>query len=187
MNLFDLIKNDAFRYIGNKTFLNIVKLYLQSCGFRYTVWLRVANFCRFNKFVYFFPWCILTHLKYKYGIDIPAQTKISPGFYIGHFGGIVISSNVVIGRNVNISQGVTLGFQPRGKNKGYPIIGDNVYIGPGSVIFGDIVVGNNVVIGANSIVNRDLSSNSTYAGNPAKKISDIGAEDMLNFVQIELK
>ncbi len=125
------------------------------------------------------PWLVLTRLKFKYGYDIPAETKISEGFYIGHFGGIVISSKAVIKKNFNISQGVTIGYNPRGKNSGYPIIGENVYVGPGAKIFGNIVIGDNVAIGANSVVNSNVPSNCTFGGIPARKISDLGSDEII--------
>ena len=71
--------------------------------------------------------------------------------------GIVIAGGAKIGRNVTISHQVTIG-RSRG---GAPIIGDNVYIGPGAKIFGDIKVGNNVNIGANCVVFQDIPDNST--------------------------
>lgn len=126
------IKLDAFRYGASST-KSIIKLYVSTPGFRFMCWHRIAHKMRSKgKLMYFFPWFILKRLKYKYGYDIPAETQIGKGFYIGHFGGIVISPKAVIGKNVNISQGVTIGLNPRGRNKGYPTIGDNVYIGPGS-------------------------------------------------------
>ena len=79
---------------------------------------------------------MLDHYKYKFGIGIPFITEIGPGFYVGHFGGIFVYPDSKIGRNCNLSQGVTIGNANRGKNKGYPTIGDNVYIGPGAKIIG---------------------------------------------------
>jgi serine O-acetyltransferase len=74
---------------------------------------------------------------------------------------------------------VTIGFNQRGKNKGYPTIGDNVYIGPGAKIFGKITIGNNVAIGANAVVNSDVPSICTFGGIPAKKISNKGSDGLI--------
>ncbi len=179
MSIVDLIKSDAYRYIGKKNFASCVNLYIRSSGFRFMFWHRISFSVRGNKMAYLIPWIILTRLKFKYGYDIPSSTVIGSGFYIGHFGGIVIAQKAIIGKNCNISQGVTIGFNPRGKKMGYPIIGANVYIGPGVKIFGDITIGDNVAIGANAVVNTNLPSNFTYGGIPAKKISNYGSEEII--------
>jgi serine O-acetyltransferase len=176
VKVFNLIKSDVYRYSKKSSFINCVIVYLRVPGFRFMVWHRIAHKARKNKLLYVLPWIILSRLKYKYGYDIPASTMIAPGFYIGHFGGVVISGKAIIGKNCNISQGVTIGFNPRGKNKGYPRIGDNVYLGPGAKVFGNITIGNNVAIGANAVVNCDVPSNCTYGGIPAKKISSYGSD-----------
>ena len=96
---------------------------------------------------------------------------------MGHIFSIVVSPKAVIGKNVNLSQGVTIGFASRGDRKGYPIVGDNVYIGPGAVIIGNISVGNNVAIGANCVVTKDVPDSAVVVGIPAKVISHNGSQD----------
>ncbi len=103
------------------------------------------------------------------GISISFETCIGPGFYIGHFGNIVVYKDVIIGKNCNIAQGVTIGVLGVGK-KGSPKLGDNVYIGAGAKVLGDIRVGNNVRIGANAVVLHDVPDNATVVGIPAKVI-----------------
>lgn len=179
MRIIKLINSDAYRYNEkNKPFSNF-KLYLRHSGFRFSFWFRIANSLRFNKVLYIIPWIILTRLKFKYGYDIPAETNIGPGVYLGHFGGVVITGKAIIGKNCNISQGVTIGYNQRGKNKGYPTIGNNVYIGPGAKIFGKIVIGDNVAIGANAVVNSNVPSSCAFAGMPARKISNKGSEGLI--------
>ena len=92
---------------------------------------------------------MLNHYEYKFGISIPYSTQIGSGFYIGHFGTIVVNGCSHIGSNCNISHGVTLGVSNRGEKKGYPTLGNNVYLGPGAKIIGAITLGNNVAVGAN--------------------------------------
>ena len=125
---------------------------------------------------------ILSHYKYKYGIDIPDSITIGSGFYIGHFNCIVVSPKVVIGKNCNISQGVTIGKANRGKKKGYPTIGDNVYIAPGAKIIGNIKIGNNVAIGANCVVIEDVPDNAVVVGVPGKVISYEGSQGYVNLI-----
>jgi serine O-acetyltransferase len=109
------------------------------------------------------------------GISIPSSAKIGHSFYIGHFGGIILNANSIIGNNCNISQGVTIGVSGINENRGVPIIGDNVYIGANAVIAGKIKIGNNVLIGACSLVNSDVEENSVMLGVPAIKISNKGS------------
>ena len=82
----------------------------------------------------------------------------------------------MIGDNVNISQGVTIGQTNRGKRKGVPVIGNGVYIGPGAKVIGKVTIGNNVAIGANAVVTEDVPDNACVAGVPAKIVSMNGAE-----------
>jgi serine O-acetyltransferase len=122
---------------------------------------------------------ILRHYSYKYGFDIPASTSIGYGFYIGHFGSLVIHSNASIGNNCNISQCVTIGYSASPGREGCPEIGDNVFIAPNAVIAGRIKVENHVAIGANSVVLNDCHEHKVYAGNPAKAISDSGSKNYI--------
>ncbi len=107
------------------------------------------------------------------GISIPASVQIGHSFYIGHFGNIILNSNSIIGNNCNISQGVTLGVSGQGKNRGTPVLGNNVYVGANAVIAGRIIIGNDVVIGANSLVNKPVSNNTIVLGVPAKAVKTI--------------
>jgi len=113
------------------------------------------------------------------GISLPYAASIGSGFYIGHFGNIIINASAVIGNNCNISQGVTIGVSGKSMKRGVPVIGNNVYIGSNSVIAGKITVGDNVVVGANTFVNKDIEPNVTVLGVPAKKISDNGSVDYI--------
>lgn len=110
-------------------------------------------------------------------IQIPLKVKIGEGFYIGHCGRIIINPEVVIGKNVNIATGVTIGQENRGKRKGTPTIGDNVWIGTNAVIVGNIKIGNDVLIAPLSFVNFDVPDHSVVVGNPAKIISKENATE----------
>jgi serine O-acetyltransferase len=115
------------------------------------------------------------------GISIPFTARIGPGLYIGHFGGIILSPETVLGENCNISQGVTIGQAGREGKQLTPIIGDRVYIGPGAKIFGGIKIGNDVAIGANAVVTKDLPDNAVAVGVPAKIVSYEGSKDFVIF------
>ena len=109
-------------------------------------------------------------IKSKWGIEIPRSTRIGEGLYIGHFGGIIISPSAKIGKNLNISQQVTIGVSGQGEKRGAPVIGDNVYLAPGAKLFGKIKIGNNVKIGANAVIYRDIPDNAVVVLDPGFKI-----------------
>lgn len=121
---------------------------------------------------------ILNHYKYKFGITLSHATSIGSGLYIGpHMAGIVVNNFAVIGKNCNLSQGMTIGQTYRGKRKGTPVIGDNVFIGPGAKIIGD---GNNVAIGANCVVADDSPDNAVVVGVPGRVVSYNGSREYVN-------
>ncbi len=99
-----------------------------------------------------------------------ATRRIGPGLYIGHFGGITVSSAAIIGRDCNLSQNITIGVSGAGSKRGAPTIGDNVYIAPGARLVGKISIGNNVKIGANAVIHKDLPDNAIAVLDPGFKI-----------------
>ena len=174
-----LIYTDYFRIAKNLSIKDFLLSLIFTEGFKYCFWMRLCSYLSKNKFLrfpfYYFVKGILRRYTHKYGISIPFTTTIGTGFYIGHFGGIIVNSKTIIGNNCNISQGVTIGIKNRGKNIGTLIIGNNVYIGPGAKIFGNLKIGNNVAIGANCVVANDIPDNSVVVGIPGKIISNDGS------------
>jgi serine O-acetyltransferase len=112
------------------------------------------------------------------GFTIPANV-FGPGLAIAHRGTIIVNSTARIGANCRIHTGVNIGTQAGFKGKS-PRIGNNVYIGPGAKIFGEIELADNIAIGANAVVNKSfLEPGITIAGVPAKKISNKGSEGLI--------
>jgi serine O-acetyltransferase len=112
------------------------------------------------------------------GIEIHPAAKIGSNFFMDHGLGIVIGETTEIGENVTIYQGVTLGgIMPsvesnlQRNQKRHPTIGNNVIIGSGAQILGPINVGDNARIGANSVVSKDVPSDVTVAGIPAREFA----------------
>lgn len=156
------IKSDFVRYgfipSPSKILLNVFFV-LNHC-FVYSFWSRVAKVKGI-----FYPFARFMHRKLsrKYGIQIPIETDIGYGFYIGHEVGIIINSTTIIGNNVNISQFSTIGSHGiAAKNE------DNVYIGPSVCIVNDVEIGSNVTIGAGAVVVKSIPNSATVAGVPAK-------------------
>lgn len=103
------------------------------------------------------------------------------GVYLGHAYNITINSNVKIGRNCNIHKGVVIGQANRGSRKGYPTIGDRVWIGINAAIVGNVTIGDDVMIAPNSFVNVDIPSHSVVFGNPCViKHKDWATEGYIN-------
>lgn len=179
-----LVYSDLYRITGKVSAATLARHVMLGGEFKYTFWMRTCAYTKSNRLlkllVYPFARLNLFRLGYRFGISIPPVTQIGSGFYIGHFSGIIVSGYSVIGKNCNISQGVTLGQANRGRNAGYPTLGDNVYIGPGAKIVGAVKIGNNVAIGANCVVTRDIPDNSVVVGIPGKVISQDGSEGYVN-------
>jgi serine O-acetyltransferase len=102
------------------------------------------------------------------GIEIHPGADIGPGLFIDHGMGVVIGETAVIGRNVTIFQGVTLGGTGKERGKRHPTLSNDVVIGAGAKVLGNITVSDHVAIGANAVVIRDVPANSTVVGVPGR-------------------
>lgn len=125
---------------------------------------------------------LLKYLLYRksirLGFSIPLNV-FGPGLSIAHVGTIIINKHASIGENCRIHVCVNIGTKAGFSDKA-PVLGNNVYIGPGAKIFGEIRIPDNVAIGANAVVNTSFAEPGiTIAGVPAKKISDNGSEGLL--------
>lgn len=166
MNYKELIKMDLYRYYGSNHIKPIIKNRLY--GWRYMkTWRKAKYYNDRNSKLYYLFGFILYKKSLKYGFQISPHATIGEGFYLGHFGTIIIGNDVRIGKNCNISPNVIIGRTNRGERKGSPIIGNDVWLGSGAIIVGKIKIGDNVLIAPNSYVNVDVPSNSIVVGNPA--------------------
>ena len=171
----EVFKKDLYRYYGVEKETFREKL-ARPPQIKYLLVLRKCS-CVKNKLSRIFYRWKLKKMQESTLIQIPHTAKIGEGFYIGHFGRIIVNPNVVIGKNVNIATGVTIGQENRGKRQGVPTISDNVWIGTNAVIVGKITVGTDVLIAPNSFVNFDVPAHSIVVGNPAKIISKENATE----------
>jgi serine O-acetyltransferase len=175
-----LIFSDLYRMRGTVKSGALLWQLFAGASYKYAFWLRTSRFTAERPIlrwtVHPFTRVILRHYMYKLGIIIPYRTEIGSGLYIGHFGGIVVSERARIGRNCSLSQGVTIGKASRGKRLGFPTLGDNVYLGPGCKIIGNVRIGNNVAVGANAVVTKDVPDNAVVVGIPARVLSYEGSD-----------
>lgn len=147
---------------------HFIKDYIFQHRVRYMVYLRTSQNTK-NKLIRIFCEYKLFRLCRKYGIEIKSNTEIGPGFVMIHPYNITVSPFAMIGRNVNIYKGATIGLS-QGKHPGGPRIGDSVQIGINSTVIGGITVGNDVLIAPNTLVNQDIPDHSIVIGNPCKII-----------------
>lgn len=168
-----IIQADLYRYGGIKTekelsFMARKELY----GYKYTKIMRLCKFHKESSHQVRFIWYrfLLEYYSSKYGFQIPYSTEIGEGLYLGHVGTIVVNYKAKLGKNVNLSQGVTIGVTNRGNNAGVPTLGNNVWVGANAVIVGQIHIGNDVMIAPNTFVNFDIPDHSIVISEKAQII-----------------
>lgn len=113
----------------------------------------------------------------KLCLNIPCNV-FDKGLSIAHYGNIAVNGTCVIGKNCRIHEGVTLGSTNGSLG---PRLGDNVFIGSGAKIIGEVYIADDVAIGANAVVVKSIQEKgTTWAGNPARKVSDNNSHANLN-------
>ncbi len=148
-------------------------------GFHAITLYRLAHFLHVHR--YFMLARIVSQLtKFFTGIEIHPGAQIGEGVFIDHGAGVVIGETSVIGNNVLIYQGVTLGGTGKDKGKRHPTVCDGVMISAGAKILGPFTVGEHAKIGAGSIVLKEVPANATVVGVPGRvvKINGERVDDM---------
>lgn len=173
--MFSNVREDIQMYLEKSNHISPIKkfFYLFFCQELHAV--LIYRFGRWAKYELKFPilsipfriiYFILRKIsEMLIGVAIWPESKIGPGLKVEHFGGIYIIAQM--GKHCRISQQVTIGHIGGFKGGGCPILGDNVYVGAGAKVLGDIKIGNNVKIGANAVVIRDVPDNAIAVGVPA--------------------
>lgn len=136
-------------------------------GLHALVFYRVAHFMLHHS-VPCFPRMLSQIGRFITGIEIHPGAKIGKGLFIDHGMGVVIGETTVIGDNVTLFQGVTLGGTGKEKGKRHPTLGNNIVVGAGAKVLGNITIGDAVSIGANAVVLRDVPEDSTVVGVPGR-------------------
>ena len=170
---------DLYRYYGEKGETLAQKM-LRPPELKYIALFRKANNCKFAPMRLYYTLRLKLY-SYKTNIQIPARTQIGDGFYIGHSGRVIINPEAKLGKNINISTGVTIGAENRGARQGAPVIEGDCWIGTNSVIVGNVRIGEDVLIAPLTFVNFDVPAHSIVIGNPAKIIHKENAtKDYIN-------
>jgi len=146
---------------------NHVQIILMYSGLHAIVAYKAARFL-WKLRVPLLPRAISQCVRFLTGIEIHPGAAIHPGLFIDHGMGVVIGETTVIGKNVTLFQGVTLGGTGKETGKRHPTLGDNIVVGAGAKVLGNITVGSNSYIGANAVVIKDVPANTTIVGVPGR-------------------
>ena len=146
---------------------NTLEVILTYSGLHALIAYRIAHALERLR-VPIFPRAVMQLVRWLTGIEIHPAAQIGQGLFIDHGMGVVIGETAVLGTNVTIFQGVTLGGTGKQRGKRHPTIGNHVVIGAGAKVLGNIQVGDHVLIGANAVVIRDVPSHSTVVGVPGR-------------------
>lgn len=161
-NLYLDAKNISKKDPAARGIFTVILLYP---GFHALVSHRISHFL-FKHHLYFLARLISQISRHKTGIEIHPGATIGNRLFIDHGMGIVIGETTIIGDNCTIYHGVTLGGTGKDKIKRHPTLKDNVLVGCGSKVLGNITIGKNVKIGANSVVLKNIDEDKTVVGIP---------------------
>lgn len=138
-------------------------------SFKVMLHYRVAHKLYLKKHYFLARWVSQRAVR-KTGIEIHPGAQIGENFFIDHGNGVIIGETAIVGNNVTLYQGVTLGGTGKEHGKRHPTIGDNVMISAGAKIIGSFTVGENSKIGAGSVVIEEVPPNSTVVGVPGRVV-----------------
>ena len=155
---------------------NLLEVLLAYPGLHALIGYRIAHALD-RLHVPLIPRVLMGLVRWVTGIEIHPAAQIGSGLFIDHGMGVVIGETTVIGRSVTLFQGVTLGGTGKQRGKRHPTLGDNVVVGTGAKVLGNITIGSDSMIGANAVVIRDVPPHSTVVGVPGR-IAKIKGQDV---------
>ncbi len=142
---------------------NALEIFLLYPGVKALIYFRIAHFF-YKIHLKFLARALSMWCRFLTGIEIHPAAKIGKNLFIDHGSGVVIGETAEIGDNCTIYQNATLGGTGKEHNKRHPTLKDNVIVGAGAKVLGNIVIGNNVKIGANSVVLKSVADDCTVVG-----------------------
>ena len=167
-----LVAADVWRCTGQSGCGAFIKAWLSDPPFRPVFTMRMCQFCQTLPRAVRGPAMLLARMwhqrvRLRCALDIPWGLRSGPGLKLLHGVGIVINADVIIGTNVTIMQGVTIG----GTQRGIPVIEDDVIICANATVLGNVRLGRGSVVGAGAVVLKDVAAHTNVVGNPAKEIT----------------
>jgi len=171
MSLISSIKKDIKAAFGHDpAAVSTLEVLLAYPGFHALQFHRIAH-TLYNWHIPVLP-RLLSHIsRFLTGIEIHPGAKIGEGFFIDHGMGVVIGETAEIGDNVTLYQGVTLGGTSLRREKRHPTLGNNVVVGVGAQLIGNITIGDNTKVGAGSVVITSVPANATVVGVPGRVVT----------------
>lgn len=164
------IKNDIDAVSeGDPAARGKLEIFLTNQGVHAILLYRIAHLFHINGYR-FIAKLISQTARFLTGIEIHPGCFIGKGLLIDHGSGVVIGETAIIGDNCTIFHGVTLGGTGKGRGKRHPTLHNNVFVGAGAKILGNIEIGNNAKIGANAVVLTNIPDNATAVGVPARVV-----------------
>lgn len=157
-----------------RTPLGFLEVLLTYSGYHALVAYRFVHFLHARLHIPLVPRVLSQMVRFLTGIEIHPGAEIGPGLFIDHGMGVVIGETAIIGENVTLYQDVTLGGTGIERGKRHPTLGNNVVVGAGAKVLGNIKIGNNVKIGAGSVVVHSVPDNCTVVGVPAEIVRKEG-------------
>ena len=157
-----------------QTALGFLEVLLTYSGYHAILMYRFIHFLYAGLRLPLIPRVLSQAVRFLTGVEIHPGAKIGPGFFIDHGMGVVIGETAEIGENVTLYQGVTLGGTGTQRGKRHPTLGNNVVVGAGANILGNIRIGNNVKIGAGSVVVHSVPDHCTVVGVPGEIVRKEG-------------
>lgn len=163
-------------------------------SFKVMLHYRLAHKLYINKHYFLARWVSQRGVR-KTGIEIHPGATIGKGLFIDHGSGVIIGETAIVGDNVTLYQGVTLGGTGKETGKRHPTVADNVMISAGAKIIGSFTIGENSKIGAGSVVLKEVPPNSTVVGVPGHVVkrnnvsiprTDLNQVDLPDPVQVEI-
>ena len=136
-------------------------------SFKAMIYYRIAHRLYLKKHYFWARWISQKSVR-RTGIEIHPGATIGKGLFIDHGAGVVIGETAILGDNVTLFQGVTLGGNGKEKGKRHPTLGDNVMVSAGAKILGSFTIGENSKIGAGSVVLQEVPPNATVVGVPGR-------------------
>ena len=136
-------------------------------SFKAMIYYRIAHRLYLKKHYFWARWISQKSVR-RTGIEIHPGATIGKGLFIDHGAGVVIGETAILGDNVTLFQGVTLGGNGKEKGKRHPTLGDNVMVSAGAKILGSLTIGENSKIGAGSVVLQEVPPNATVVGVPGR-------------------
>jgi serine O-acetyltransferase len=185
--LMRIIQADAYRFSRRTSFIAILKLFLNNRTFRPVLTMRLCQWTGSH----WGPFKLLSRILHRLtqgraGLDLPWNLDVGHGLLLVHGWGIVINQRAKIGANVTLFNGVIIGqkdtIRVDGRSSQYPVVGNEVWIGPHAIIIGGVTVGDGAIIGPGSVVTKDVPAKCVVVGNPARVLRRDAISDVPNLV-----